>query len=118
MKIDKMADVFLNLANFAQHTLLTLAPPSGYTLYPKAWLKVSKVSAAEHLSFHIKYCDLHLKETSERQTSFLPKNSPGSIHARVNKLLTHRELRLEDCKHIGYICMTTVVSSMFVIKHN
>ena len=73
MKIDKMANVFLNLANFAQHTLLTLAPPSGYTLYPKAWIKVSKVSAAEHLSFHMKYCDLHLKETSEKTNFISPK---------------------------------------------
>ena len=39
MKIDKIADVFLNLANFEQHTLLTLAPPSGYTLNLKALIK-------------------------------------------------------------------------------
>ena len=32
MKIKKVADVFLNLANFAKHTFLTLAPPSGYAL--------------------------------------------------------------------------------------
>ena len=36
MKIDKMVDVFLNSANFAQHALLTLAPPSSYILYSKA----------------------------------------------------------------------------------
>ena len=35
MEIDEMADIFLNLANFAQQALLILAPPSGYTLYPK-----------------------------------------------------------------------------------
>ena len=28
-KIEKMADIFLNLANFAKHTFSTLAPPSG-----------------------------------------------------------------------------------------
>jgi hypothetical protein len=39
-----MADVFLNSANFAKHTFLTLAPPSGYALNPKALIKVSKVS--------------------------------------------------------------------------
>ena len=44
MKIDKIAEVFLNSANFAQHSLLTLAPPSGYTLNLKALIKVSKVS--------------------------------------------------------------------------
>ena len=40
MKIDKMENVFLNLANFEQHTLLNLMPPSGYTLYPKALIKI------------------------------------------------------------------------------
>ena len=30
MKIEEMADVFLNSANFAPHALLTLVPPSGY----------------------------------------------------------------------------------------
>ena len=44
MKIDEMEDVFLNLANFASHTLLTLEPPSGYALNLKALIKVSKVS--------------------------------------------------------------------------
>ena len=44
MKIEEMAEVFLNLANFASHALLTLAPPSGYTLNLKALIKVSKVS--------------------------------------------------------------------------
>ena len=28
MKIEEMADIFLNSANFAPHALLTLAPPS------------------------------------------------------------------------------------------
>ena len=32
MKIDEMADVFLNSANFTSHALLTLAPLSSYTL--------------------------------------------------------------------------------------
>jgi hypothetical protein len=36
MKIEEMADVFLNSANFA--------PPSGYGLNLKALIKVSKVS--------------------------------------------------------------------------
>ena len=43
-KIDEMADVFFNLANFAQHALLTLAPLSGYTLNLQSLIKVSKVS--------------------------------------------------------------------------
>ena len=40
----EMADVFLNLANFPKHALLTLAPPNGYALNLKALIKVSKVS--------------------------------------------------------------------------
>ena len=74
MKIDKMADVFLNSANFVQHSLLILATPSGYTLYPKA----------EHLNFHTKYCDFHLKETLEKTNELhfsekIPPNSLGSL---------------------------------------
>ena len=44
MKIEKMADIFLNSAKFAKHTFLTLASPSGYALNLKALIKVSKVS--------------------------------------------------------------------------
>jgi hypothetical protein len=44
MKIEEMADVFLNSANFAPHAFLTLAPPSGYALNLKVLIKVSKVS--------------------------------------------------------------------------
>ena len=44
MKIEEMADVFLNSANFASHAFLTSAPPSGYALNLKALIKVSKVS--------------------------------------------------------------------------
>jgi hypothetical protein len=36
MEIEEMADVFLNLANFAPHALLFLSPPSGYALNLKA----------------------------------------------------------------------------------
>ena len=32
MKIEEMADIFLNSANFASHALLNLAPPSSYAL--------------------------------------------------------------------------------------
>ena len=44
MKIEEMADVFLNSANFAPHAFLTLAAPSGYALNLKVLIKVSKVS--------------------------------------------------------------------------
>ena len=71
IKIKEMVDIFLNSANFATHALLTLAPPSGYALNPKALIKSQKL--AEHLSFHMKYLGLHLKENLIRQTSFLRK---------------------------------------------
>jgi hypothetical protein len=44
MKIEEIADVFLNSANFAPQALLTLAPPSRYALNLKALIKESKVS--------------------------------------------------------------------------
>jgi hypothetical protein len=44
MKIEEMADVFLNSAKYGKHTFLILAPPSGYALNQKALIKVSKVS--------------------------------------------------------------------------
>ena len=53
MKIEEMADVFLNSANFAPHAFLTLAPPSGYALNLKALIKVSKVSWTSQLSYEI-----------------------------------------------------------------
>ena len=42
IKIEEMADVFLNLSNLAKYTFLTLAPPSGYVLNLKALIKLSK----------------------------------------------------------------------------
>ena len=44
IKIEEIADVFLNSANFASHAFLSLAPPSGYALNLKGLIKVSKVS--------------------------------------------------------------------------
>ena len=51
MKIEEMADVFLNSANFAPHALLTSVPPSGYALNLKALIKVSKVSRTSQLLY-------------------------------------------------------------------
>ena len=44
VKIEEMANVFLNSANFAPHAFLILEPSSGYALNLKALIKVSKVS--------------------------------------------------------------------------
>ena len=78
MKIDEIADVFLNSVNFWQHSFSNLAPSSSYTMNLKTLTKVSKV---EHLSFHMKYCILHLNENSEK-TNFisLKKTPPKSPH--------------------------------------
>ena len=53
MKIEEMADIFLNLANFAPHAFLTLATPSRYALNLKALIKVSKASWTSQLSYEI-----------------------------------------------------------------
>ena len=53
MKIDEMADVFLNSTNFAQHAFLTLAPTSGYILNLKALIKVSKINWTSQLSYKV-----------------------------------------------------------------
>ena len=55
MKIEEMADVFLNSTNFASHAFLTLAPPSGYALILKALIKVSKVSWTYQPSYERKF---------------------------------------------------------------
>ena len=53
MKIEEMADVFLNLANFASHAFLNLAPPSSYALNLKVLIKVSKISGISQLLYEI-----------------------------------------------------------------
>ena len=50
IKIDEMADVFLNLANFAHYAFFTLAPASSYALNLKPLSKVSNVSWTFQLS--------------------------------------------------------------------
>ena len=53
MKIEEMADVFLNSANFVSHAFLTLVPPSGYALNLNTLTKVSKVSWTSQFSYEI-----------------------------------------------------------------
>ena len=82
MKIEEIADVFLNSANFASHTFLTLAPPSGYALKLTALIKLLKVSWTSQLSYEIL-----LRSSIERQldkTNFIspkstPQNNPGLL---------------------------------------
>ena len=69
MRIDEIADVFLNSTNFSQHTLLTLASPSGFTLNSKALIKVSKVSSSER---KFRKDKIHFSEET-------PLKSPGPV---------------------------------------
>ena len=77
IKIEEMADIFLNSTNFAKHTSSTLTPPSGYALNLKALIKVPKVSRKSQLLYEI------LRSSFERKfdkTSFIsPKRTPQKI---------------------------------------
>ena len=79
MKIDKMADVFLNSANFAQHALLTLAPPNGYILYSNALIKVSKVNWTSQLLYKILWSSSERKYKKDK-LHFSQKTLPKSPH--------------------------------------
>ena len=92
MKIEEMADVFLNSANFAPHAFLTLAPPSGYALNLKVLIKVSKVSWRSQLSYEI------LRSSFERKfdkTNFIsPKKTPPKSPC-VLRLIKHILINLQ-----------------------
>ena len=121
MKIEEMADVFLNSANFAPHALLNLAPPSGYTLKLKTLIKVSKVSWTSQLSYEILRSSF---ESKFDKTNFIsPKKNtsqkPGLFWVKFfsNKILTMR------AKVRGYVhCIFSDVSqiighiNLFLIK--
>ena len=85
MKIEEMADVFLNSANFASHAFLTLAPPSGYALSLKALIMMSKVSWTSQLSYEI------LRSSLERKfdkTNFIsPKSTPPKRQKYIGRYL-------------------------------
>ena len=74
MKIEEMADVFWNLANFAKHRILTLAPPRSYALNLRALIKVSKVSWTSQLLYEILRSSLKIQFD---MTNFIsPKSTP------------------------------------------
>ena len=115
-----MADVFLNSTYFSQHSLLTLAPPSGYTLNLKALIKVS--NSAEHLSFHIKYCDLHLKEHSEikeKLKKHLPK-APVQLglsqFSRRDRKSVHESTEEPLCSFIDKVPVIDFISSEYIVQ--
>ena len=85
MKIEEMADIFLNLANFVPHALLTLAIPSSYFLNLKVLIKVSKVSWTSQFSYEM------LRFSFERKfdkTNFISPQKPSQKPAffRVNHI--------------------------------
>ena len=80
MKIVKMSDVFLNLANFEEHSLLTLAPPRGHTLKLKALIMVSKVSWTSHLSYKLLWFSFERKFIRDKlHFSEKPRSSLGYL---------------------------------------
>ena len=73
-----MGDVFLNSANFAQHALLTLAPPSGNALNFKALIKVSKDSGTSQLFYEI--LTSSLKRKFDKTNLICSKNTFPKAH--------------------------------------
>ena len=61
-----MADVYLNSTNFAEHALLTLAPPISYAL-----IKVSKNNWTSTLSYEI----LRFERTFDKTNFISPKRT-------------------------------------------
>ena len=92
MKIDNMADVFLKSAEHKKNTVLTLVPPISYNLNLKYWPRCQKF--AEHLSFHMKYFDLDLKEKSERKNFISSKKTPGLFRVKGRVTLLWLKVRL------------------------
>ena len=84
MKIEEMADVFLNSANLVPHAILILAPPSSYALNLKALIKVSKISWTSQLLYEI------LRSSLERKfdkTNFIsPKKLPIFVNVRKQQV--------------------------------
>ena len=79
MKIEEMADVFLNSANFASHAFLTVAPPSGYALNLKSLIKVSKVTWTYQLSYEI---FRKFDKTNFSSPKSTPSKSPGLLELK------------------------------------
>ena len=103
VKIEEMADIFLNSANFASHALLMLAPPNGYALSLKELIKVSKVSWTSQLLYekNVKKDKLHFSEknTSQKPRSFRVKGLTAFILCRVTvPVLKQPELQINTVR--------------------
>ena len=96
MKIEEMADVFLNSVNFAPHAFLTLAPPSGYALNLKALIRVSKVTWTSQLSYEILRSSLERKfdKTNFISPKSIPSKSPGLLG--LNNLPSNQRIEIKE----------------------
>ena len=81
MKIEEMEDVFLNLANFASHALLTLVPPSGYALSLKALIKVSWTSQLSYEIFRSSF-----ERKYDKKNFICLKKTPPKAHVFEGKI--------------------------------
>ena len=87
MKIEEIANVFLNSANFALHVLFTLAPPSGYALNLKTLIKLSKVSWSSKFPYEILRSSFVRK--FDRTNIISPKRTPPKSPHRLG-LIAHK----------------------------
>ena len=87
-KIEEMASVFLNWANFTKHKFSTLEPPSDYALNLKALIKVSKVSWTSQLSYEI--LRPSITNGVHRNENFAPKTLKNSPHKLLIIPLDHQ----------------------------
>ena len=114
MKIEEMADVFLNSANFASHAFLTLAPPSGYALNLKALIKVSKVSWTSQLSYWILWFSFERKFKKDK-IHFSEKPHPKTpVHLGLKvTFLSHDLLYYNFLSQFSYLKKSLLLSIFY-----
>ena len=90
MKIEEIADVFLNSANFSSNAFLTLVPSSGYVLNLKALIKVLKVSWTSQLLYEILRFSLERKfdKTNVISSISTPPQDGSLLNAETKYLCT------------------------------
>ena len=105
MKIEDMADVFLNSSIFANHIFLTLAPHSRYAWNVKALITLSNGSWISQFSYQI------LRSSFERKfdkTNFISPKSPHYLGIRLlvylkkkSNIFTRSQLELSQTYRIS-----------------
>ena len=109
IKIDEMADVFLNSTNFAQHAFFTLTPPSSNTWNLKTLTKVLKVSWSSQLSYKILWSPFERKFRKDKLyfSEKIPPKSPGSLG--LTKKITYRQIESIFSVHVQDAVVSWVV---------